>query len=115
LQGIGLQRISQGVPTANPKQLTDTCESVDNSIDERCWPIDLVRFDRAVLVAPSDIEPQAHGDHFCRRNPKKFQRLSRLPTPRRITPAGRPTNPQVTRSTSSLPIRSRGVIEPFAV
>jgi hypothetical protein len=32
------------VPTANPKQLTDTCESVDNSIDERCRPIVFMLF-----------------------------------------------------------------------
>jgi hypothetical protein len=40
-----------GVPTANPKQLTDTRESVDSAIDERSLPIDLVRVDRAVPVA----------------------------------------------------------------
>ena len=37
-----------GVPTANPKQLTDARESVDSLIDERSLQIDLVRLDRAV-------------------------------------------------------------------
>ncbi len=40
-----------GVPTANPKQLTDARESVDSPIDERSLQIDLVRPDQAVPVA----------------------------------------------------------------
>ena len=40
-----------GVRTANPKQPTDIRELVDSPIDERSLPIDLVRPDRAVLVA----------------------------------------------------------------
>jgi len=34
------------VPTANPKQLTDTGESVDSSIDERSLQIGLVHLDQ---------------------------------------------------------------------
>jgi hypothetical protein len=44
-------RCRSAVPTANPKQLTDARESVDNSIDERSLQVDLVRLDRAVPVA----------------------------------------------------------------
>jgi hypothetical protein len=42
-----------GVPTANPKQLTGTGESVDTPLNERSLPIDLVRPDRAVPAAGS--------------------------------------------------------------
>jgi hypothetical protein len=36
------------VPAANPKQLTEACESVDSSIGERSLQIDLEHVDRAV-------------------------------------------------------------------
>jgi hypothetical protein len=39
------------VPTANSKQLTVTCESVDSRRDGRSLQVDLVRCRRAVLVA----------------------------------------------------------------
>ena len=39
------------VPTANPKQLTDACESVDSPIDQQLLQIDLVRLDRAVQAS----------------------------------------------------------------
>jgi hypothetical protein len=39
------------VPNAIPKQLTDACESVDSSVDERFLQVDLVRLDRAVPTA----------------------------------------------------------------
>src|SRR6266446_6209564 len=45
---LGRDPGQSGVPTANPKQLTDARESVDSPIDERSLQIDLVRLDRAV-------------------------------------------------------------------
>src|SRR5262249_11858257 len=41
-----LHRARMPVPTANPKQLTDTGESVDSSIDERSLQIGLVHLDQ---------------------------------------------------------------------
>jgi hypothetical protein len=48
---------ADGVPTANPRQLTAASESGDSSLDERCLQADLVRLDWP--MRRSSFEPSA--------------------------------------------------------
>jgi hypothetical protein len=72
---------SHPVPTANPTQLTDACESSDSSVDERSLQVVLLRFYRPVPVAGFVGSRNTHAPdqlNVLRRSSQKRVPLSRI-------------------------------------